>query len=284
MTAARGRAGLIVNADDLGLAASVNRGIVETMRSGIVRSASLMVNLGGHDDAVLRLREVLDAGIDVGIGLHVNLVAGRPLTAARTLADSRHGGFLPLAALALRAFTGRIGRHDVAAELEAQLDKAAALLQPLGLRVTHVDSHRHAHCLPGIFDVVLDAARARGIHHVRRPRESLIVGVRAGVAAALLRVVLHDRPALDDVGFTGFALMGSRTLDADLRRLIRALPSGTTELMVHPGYDSPELAALDPYRAPREREVAALTQPALAELLRNQGTELRHFGATAPPA
>jgi predicted glycoside hydrolase/deacetylase ChbG (UPF0249 family) len=79
-------------------------------------------------------------------------------------------------------------------------------------------------------------------------------------------------------------LMGSRTLEDDMDRLVRALPVGsTTELMVHPGYDSPELAALDPYRAPREREVRALTRPALRELIRDRGMTLTHFGAIARP-
>jgi len=37
--------------------------------------------------------------------------------------------------------------------------------------------------------------------------------------------------------------------------------------MLHPGYDDTELAALDPYRAPRERELAALISPEWRERL-----------------
>jgi predicted glycoside hydrolase/deacetylase ChbG (UPF0249 family) len=36
---------LIVNADDLGYDPAVNEGIVQAMRSGVVTSATLMVNL-----------------------------------------------------------------------------------------------------------------------------------------------------------------------------------------------------------------------------------------------
>ena len=278
---------LIVNADDLGLAESVNRGILETMESGIVRSASLMVNMGAHDDAIRRLGDARRRGLDVGIGLHFNIVAGAPLTECRTLADSRTGRFHSLGRTALAAFARRIDRRDVEAELEAQLSRAESLLAPIGMRVTHIDSHRHAHCLPGIFDVVVLGARTHGIKHVRHPTElspTLLHRLPALLVARLLRFALPHRRLPDEVAFAGLALMGSRTLDRDLQRLIAALPPGATELMVHPGYDSPDLAALDPFRAPREREVRALTSPALRSWIRERGTELTHFGATAPPA
>jgi predicted glycoside hydrolase/deacetylase ChbG (UPF0249 family) len=197
---------------------------------------------------------------------------------------------LPLHALAWRAFAGRIARRDVEGELDAQLRSAEDLLSQAGMRVTHIDSHRHAHCLPNVFDVVARVARERGIGHVRHPVESartLLGRPLAIVPAQILRMVLSMRASrvpLDDVGFAGFALMASPALDRDFERLLRTLPAGTTELMVHPGYDSPALAALDPYRAPREREVRVLTSPALRDLLKSLGVELTHFGATAAPA
>jgi len=280
-----------VNADDLGLAESVNRGILETMESGIVTSASLMVNMNSHDDAIRRLGEARarGGGLAVSIGLHFNIVAGAPLSPSpgHTLVNQRTGQFLPLSTLVLRAIRRRIDMADVERELEAQLRKAQTLLAPLGMRVTHIDSHRHAHCLPGVFDIVLRVARAHGIGHVRHPNESprtLMGRPLAFIAAQLVRLALTNARALDDVGFAGFALMGSRRLDRDLARLLGKLPDGTTELMVHPGYDSPELAALDPYREPREREVRALTSPALRDLLRELGMELTRFDSTAAAA
>lgn len=277
---------LIVNADDLGLAASVNRGILETMESGIVTSASLMVNMGAHGDAMRRLFEAMSRGLRVSIGLHFNIVAGDSLTPTPTLTRAGSRAFLPLTALAWRAFTGRVDGSDVERELEAQLARARQQLEPLGMRVTHIDSHRHAHCLPGIFDIVLRVAARHGIPHVRHPTESsgtLLGKPLALLATGVLRVVLTRRRALDEIGFAGFALMGSKTLDRDLARLLETIPAGTTELMVHPGYDSTELAALDPYRQEREREVQALTAPAAKARLRELGMVLTHFGATAPP-
>jgi predicted glycoside hydrolase/deacetylase ChbG (UPF0249 family) len=274
---------LIVNADDLGLAESVNRGIIEAIERGIVTSASLMVTMPACDDAIRRLAEALARGTGpISIGLHFNLVAGRPLEHARTLTNPRTGEFLPMLTLAWRAWGGdsRLDLREVERELDAQLHKAKELLIPIGLQVTHIDSHRHAHCLPGVFDSVVRAARRHGIVHVRHSCDA--PGTQLGrphamLASRLLRAVLAKHQPIDDVRFAGIAMMRSRTFDKDIERLIANLPAGTTELMVHPGYDSPELGEIDGYRAPRERELRALTSPALRDRIEALGVELTRF-------
>lgn len=279
---------LVINADDLGLAPGVNRGIAEALAAGVVRSTSLMVTMRSTADGIAQLRALRERGADIGVGLHFDLVAGAPLTAARSL-RAREDRPLPFPVLLWRAWTGRIAMNDVRAELEAQLERATQLLAPIGLPITHIDSHRHTHTLPGISDVVREVARANRIPHVRRSFESgrtLLGRPRARVKAVLLRAALGRSGATDDVGFAGIALMASPTFDADLLALADALPPGITELMVHPGYDCAELAAIDPYRTERERELRALTSPALASEVRKRGIRLSHFGecATAPPA
>lgn len=278
---------LVVNADDLGFVESVNRGIIQAAEGGIVTSTSLMVNTPGTDDAIRRLGTLRARGRSLGVGLHLNIVAGTPLTRAASL--TRAGRFLPLSALAWRAWRGQLDLVAVADELEAQLGRAHALLDTVGIRVTHIDSHRHAHCLPGVWELVVRSARRHGIPHVRHPNErppTLLGRPHAIAATRILRLLIGERAGIDDIGFSGIALMRSRTLDADLLALLEALPAGTTELMVHPGYDSPELAAIDGYRAPRERELRALTSPALRSRLAELDVELVTFGApaTAPAA
>lgn len=277
---------LIVNADDLGLVPSVTRGIVETMASGIVRSASLMANMPAAAGAVLDVARLRDAGLDLGVGLHFNMVAGQPLVAGSTLAGAT-GNFLPLPVHAWRALRRRLVVADVERELRAQLGRAEQLLRGIGARVTHIDSHRHTHCIPGVYEMVQRVAREHGISHVRQPSETaatLLGRPHALLATRALRAMVGQRAPHGDARFAGIALMRSPTFDRDLDRFLVALPPGTTELMVHPGYDSPELAAMDGYRAPRERELRALTQPRLQERLDALGIRLSHFGATAPPA
>ena len=276
---------LVVNADDLGFVPSVTRGIVEAVETGIVTSASLMVNMPATAHAIGELAALRDRGFSPSIGLHFNIVVGESLTGPSSLTDSRTRRFHPLSTHIWRSWRGRLPERDARAELEAQLARAQALLAPLGMRVTHIDSHRHTHCLPGLFELVLQAAKAHGIAHVRHPHErgpTLLGRPHALVATAVLRRMIGPRQSTDDVRFAGVALMRSRTFDRDVMDLVRALPEGTTELMVHPGYDSPELAAIDGYRAPRERELRALTSPRLRESIREMGVRLAPFGSTAP--
>src|SRR5437868_1256394 len=91
---------LVINADDLGFAPGVNRGILEAHAAGTVSSASMMVAARAFGDAAER---VLSEAPKLGVGLHLDLVAGRPLAKAPSLTDPATGRFHPLEALARRA-------------------------------------------------------------------------------------------------------------------------------------------------------------------------------------
>ncbi len=264
-----------MNADDLGLAEGVNRGILEAHVAGAVTSTSVMVNLPAFDDAVRRAR----AAPALGTGLHLNIVLGRPLTRAPSLTNARTGEFWPLAALARRAFAGRIDAGDVQRECAAQL----ARLRETGLRITHLDSHRHAHALPGVWLGVARAAREAAVERVRAPLEPLGLNFRDPAAtgrklvlAASWSLATRREPARRSARFVGISLQGSRRFASRLFALLAHLPSGVTELMVHPGHDDGELAALDQYRGARERELEVLTSPAVGGALR--GIERTNFG------
>jgi predicted glycoside hydrolase/deacetylase ChbG (UPF0249 family) len=133
---------------------------------------------------------------------------------------------------------------------------------------------------------VLDAARRAGVRFVRLPLEPAREAWRQPAAAlkqALLRVAaLAARVPKDPpVHFRGMALLGARDVAGSLAALVGRLPEGVTEIAVHPGYATPELAALDPYTADRERELAALTSPGLARRLRDGSLRLVGFSALA---
>src|SRR5436309_14495349 len=70
---------LIVNADDFGLSAGVNRGVLEAHETGVVSSVSVLVNAPGWTDAAQRLRDLSSPPFPaLGDGLHPNLTTGRP--------------------------------------------------------------------------------------------------------------------------------------------------------------------------------------------------------------
>ncbi|MBK5189205.1 MAG: ChbG/HpnK family deacetylase, partial [Gemmatimonadaceae bacterium] len=78
---------LIVNADDFGFSSGVTRGIVEAHAAGSVTSTSMMANGIDWESAVRLAR----ATRSLGVGVHLNLVQGRPLLRVPSLTDARTG-------------------------------------------------------------------------------------------------------------------------------------------------------------------------------------------------
>ena len=114
---------LIVNADDFGLSAGVNQGILEAVEHGVVTSASLMVRQAGAEAAATHVRR--DPRISVG--LHLDL--GEWVF--------RDNEWVPLYSV--------VSTKDAAAvsgEIQRQLAEFRRLV---GRAPTHLDSHQHAH-------------------------------------------------------------------------------------------------------------------------------------------
>jgi predicted glycoside hydrolase/deacetylase ChbG (UPF0249 family) len=138
---------LIVNADDFGLSAGTNAGVIEAHEKGIVTSASLMVMGGGAVEAAAYGRR----STRLAVGLHVDLSHW----------EYEQGRWV---AAYQRADTG--DRKAVAAELHAQLDRFRELL---GADPTHIDSHQHVHLDQPAASVFREAGHRLGVP-VRRLR------------------------------------------------------------------------------------------------------------------
>jgi hopanoid biosynthesis associated protein HpnK len=259
---------LIVNADDFGLTAGVNRAIVELHHAGLVTSASLMARAAASEEA-MQLARSMPA---LGVGCHVVLVDGEPVLPAHqipTLVDRKTGRFpSSLDKFLLRLFAGRIRSAELEAEAAAQI----GLLQRNGLRLTHMDSHMHTHIFSRVLRPLLRAGRAAGIRAIRHPFEPEWA-VRAAAGASLTRVASiralralesHSRRILLREGFVTtdatIAMAGTGTLDvATIRALLQKLPAGTWELVTHPGYIDARLENMKTrLRASRDVERRAL--------------------------
>jgi predicted glycoside hydrolase/deacetylase ChbG (UPF0249 family) len=270
---------LILNADDFGLTAGVNRAIVELHRAGRLTSATLMARAAATEEAL----ELARSTPTLGVGCHVVLVDGEPQLAARklparhapsSLTDQHTGRFHPtLGAFLARLLTGRIPSGDIEAEAAAQI----ALLQSRGLHLTHIDTHKHTHMFPAVLRPVLRAARAAGIRAVRNPFEprwSLHATPRAPwirrtEVSLLRRLEPIFQHIVAEEGFSttdgAIGVLATGTLDATtVTSLLRNLPPDTLgtetwELVTHPGYNDADLAqARTRLLASRETERQAL--------------------------
>ncbi|MGD0683385.1 MAG: ChbG/HpnK family deacetylase [Terracidiphilus sp.] len=242
---------LIINADDFGLTAGVNRAIVELHRAGVLTSASLMAKAAATNEAI----ELALATPTLGVGCHVVLVDGAPVLRAQdlpTLVDLRTGRFQPsLGAFLKLLLTGRIRSSEIEAETAAQIN----LLQANGLRLTHIDTHKHVHMFPAVLRPVLRAARAAGIRAVRNPFEPPWSRRATHGAPWLRRAEMKllrlleptFRRIVAEEGFTttdgAVGVLATGTLDSTtVSSLLRSMPEGTWELVTHPGYNDSDLA------------------------------------------
>jgi predicted glycoside hydrolase/deacetylase ChbG (UPF0249 family) len=259
---------LILNADDFGLTAGVNRAIIELHWAGSLTSATLMAKAAATEAAI----EIARSAPSLGAGCHVVLVDGEPVLPADellTLVVSSTGRFHPtLGAFLKRLSTGRIRSTEIEAETAAQI----ALLQKRGLRLTHIDTHKHTHMFPAVLRPVLRAAKAAGIRAIRNPFEPAW-SLRATPGAPFIRrtevrLLRLFEPAFRRIvaeeGFTttdgAIGVLATGTLDeSTVNSLLRNLPPGVWELVSHPGYNDADLArAHTRLLASRETERNAL--------------------------
>lgn len=235
---------LIINADDLGYDPAVSEGIVLAMRSGVVTSTTLMVNLphSAHGATLAR---------GLAVGLHLNLSRGAPLSPRFPPGLLRTGSF----------DEGRVGAlppEVVAEEAEAQLVRAEALL---GRPPTHLDVHRHLHRAPAVLEGLCHAAAGRGL-----PVRALDGPMRAKVRAAGIRAPDH---------FVGEAGGEAYWTETRFLETVTRLAEGTTELMCHPGY--PPRETRTSYGLQRAVELATLTSATARRALERAGVALGSF-------
>ena len=242
---------LILNADDFGLTAGVNRAVAELHRAGVLTSATLMARGAATEEAIAIARSMPT----LGVGCHVVLVDGEPVLPAQELpmlVDQCTGRFQPTSgAFVQRLLTGRIRSSEIEAETAAQI----ALLQSRGVALTHIDTHKHVHIFPAVLRPVLRAARAAGIRFVRNPFEPVwsrratphAPWLRRAEVSLLRLLEPAFRRIVAEEGFTttdgALGVLATGTLDAaTLAALLSNLPVGTWELVTHPGYNDADLA------------------------------------------
>ena len=231
----------------------------------------------------------------LGVGCHVILIDGRPVSPPHlipTLLGDDGRNFRT----SLKDFLPAVLRRNVSpAELEREITAQITTLQQAGISVTHLDTHKHTHVLPGVAGPLLRAAAATGVRAVRNPFEgpwSLRLGqpralrLLAVAGTHLFHSSFLHLPQIRSgrvvttrgtIGATGH-LHG-----ATLQSILEVLPEGTWELVCHPGYNDPDLDRISTrLREAREIERLAL----LAELPPNNSAhrplpELIHYGRLA---
>lgn len=117
----------IVNGDDFGASAGINRGVIEAFTDGILTSASLMINMPGAEEAIA----LSAAHPELSVGLHVNLTnEGDPVVDLDDTDAAREEIYRQY-----HLFEDRMGRPP-----------------------THLDSHHNIHRMPHLASLFAEVA------------------------------------------------------------------------------------------------------------------------------
>jgi hopanoid biosynthesis associated protein HpnK len=273
---------LIVTVDDFGLSIPVNEAIERGHREGIVTAASLMVAEPAASDAIERAR----ANPSLAVGLHVVVVAGRPLLPPERIPDlvGRDGMFSnELARAGVKYFFSRRAQRQLEDEVRAQFEAFRAT----GLALDHVNAQCHYHLHPTVLGVMLSVARDYGRPPIRIPAEPFFaswsathrdLGGRLSHALfltpflQLMKLRLRAAHVRFNDHVFGYNDTGHMTQERVLE-FLAALPAGTTEMYFHAATRRwPGLARdLESYEL--EDEFTALVSPRVADAVRAQGIE-----------
>ncbi|MDR2391542.1 MAG: ChbG/HpnK family deacetylase [Planctomycetota bacterium] len=161
---------VIFNADDFGASPGINRAVISAFRDGVLNSASLIMNASHTEEAIRLARE--NPGLRIGVHLNLTRQRGQKAladpAAMPLLAEGggrlRHG-FSGLFLLSL--FRRGELRRQAEIEMRAQVEKAVAS----GIRPTHLDSHRHVHMIPALFETARSVSADYGIPRLRNVNE-----------------------------------------------------------------------------------------------------------------
>ena len=259
---------LIVHADDLGMAHSVNSATIKAFETGLVNSGSIMVPCPWLTEIAAYARENPKADL----GLHLTLTSEwtsfrwgpvTPKDRVKSLLDK--DGYLYLTE---SEAASKIDPKEVELEITAQIERARAL----GIQPTHLDSHMGTlYQNKALFEVFLRVAR----NHKLPVRIAKTWFARADFLPALL--------SPDDVYIDRILDINPTVAANDWAKFysdaIQKLEPGVTEIVIHLAYDDAEMRGAtinhpDWGAAWRQRDFDFFTSEAFRKLLQEKQIKL----------
>lgn len=283
---------MIINADGYGFTAGINRGIEESIETGVVTSISVNANF----DTVWPLKDLVVKHPEISVAVHLNPVAGRPIADPKdvpTLVDAR--GELHFDQFTPKLQSGHIDRAELAHELALQIERVQSLVP----EVTHLDSHQNRHLWPKFFEVFLELAERHRIPRMRTHAHRICMEYRHPLPVATAFYATHPK-RIATHGFARYLMFrarrrGMRMCDRMLSvgswgqkgqksmldvwlQVARGCPAGTNEIYCHPAYVDDDLrlwakVVVDQ----REDERRVMCDPQLHAALQESGVELISF-------
>lgn len=271
---------LIINGDDFGLHELINEGIIESHINGCLTSTTLMAGGPAFEHAVALAKQYPK----LGVGVHLTLVGASPAARAdiSTLV-TRDGLFFPsYKEFACQYIQGKIAKEHIRHELWCQMQKVIGS----GIPITHLDSHQHLHVLPGMAEIIGSLAAEFHIEKIRIPSESVfffgpsknsfsrIAARTVLTACSTIAQHYYKKIGLSAPDHFYGMLSGGAMSQEVLQHIIKTLPEGVTEIMVHPGSDRTALSQRFTWGYRWQDELEALQSQSVLQEIKESGIQL----------
>lgn len=255
---------VIINADDFGYSTAVNGGIIKAYQEGVLSSTTLMANMPGSKEAI----DLAHENDGLGIGGHLVLTCGSPMTACGTLIDSK-GKFFNLE-------NYQKNRHKMADE-EIFNEWCQQIDYLLGKKIslTHLDSHHHIHTFSENLTITKRIAEKYGLtfrnnfnleEKVQLPNQKGITGFYDWM----------NFPNIRDLKMSYYD--NKEACFREVKEVLGKLQKGEiSELMVHPAFVDGTLYFNSSFSVARIKEVEILCDPDLRQYLEEDNIHIINY-------
>ncbi|MBA7638588.1 Carbohydrate deacetylase [subsurface metagenome] len=249
------------------------------VREGVVKSVSFITNTTYFEESLAVLRR----HPDISVGVHLNLTDGKPLSPPTNLRFllNRKVTFLGSHSKVIWAVISHFTNLEhIKYEFELQIKR----LLNHNINISHLDSHGYVHIIPPLFKIVSELARKFRIPFIRIPREKLSLGDYFSkwhfLGVNLLSKYIVSNLTDKQFKYTdhSFGLKDTGKLTKErLIEIIKQLSYGTTEIAVHPGYNSQTLSRMFKWNYSWYDELLALTDKEVKEEIKRNKIDLVNF-------
>ncbi|MDT0091530.1 carbohydrate deacetylase [Listeria marthii] len=237
---------LIINADDFGFTRAINYGIIDAHNLGVLTSTTLMVTMPAFEHAV----ELSKQTPTLGIGLHLNLTLGKPMTNGASLVDETGEMIKPKFITPDYPYV----EEEVYQEFKAQYQR---FVQFMKKKPSHLDSHLFS---TDIYQAAINAAK--------RLAEEVDIPLRN-----------HDINGFEHVEFMWEKPLeipygAYENLDYIYDYASSILCYDYVEIMTHPGYLDSFILENSTFSMPRANELESLISTRMRQFINDNIVEL----------
>ena len=226
---------LIINADDFGFSPHTVDWTIRCFEAGALSSATIMAGAADFQ----RAAAFAHANPQWSFGLHLVLSDEIPLCPPVSIPSmvAADGRLWPTRQFMLRSTLGLIRSADLEREIRAQLDR----LRGAGVAVSHLDGHGHLHRMPFVLKALIRLKDKLALNRLR-PAQDLYFAPRRLPAGLWLNRAVNRSLRRHFAAPDHFLMTSGKISSAQsgwFREMLPRLPSGCTEIGIHPGTDEP---------------------------------------------